>query len=90
MKLTENEIKALKICLNYESIEAQLSDNFSNGGFQEFKDELGWNDKQVAALIKSLEAKDMGYLDDNDGNGSIFWLTTLGVETIFAIIDGEK
>lgn len=88
--LTENEIKALKVCLNYKCREGQLSDNFSNGGQDEFKEVLGWNDKQVSGLISSLEQKGMGYGDDNEGNGHIFWLSELGVNTIFDIIESEQ
>ncbi len=87
--LTQNEITALKTCLNYETREGQLNDNFSNGGQEEFKEALGWSDKQVAALIGSLEEKDMGYGDHNEGNGHIFWLSELGVNTIFDIIEAE-
>jgi hypothetical protein len=82
--LTANEIAALKVCINYDNRADQHSDNFSNA---EFKAELGWNDKQVAALIGSLEAKGMGYGDDNEGNGHIFWLSDLGVDTIFDILE---
>lgn len=89
MQLTENEIKALKICLNYDERVTQLSDNFSNGGHEEFKAELGWDDKQVAALIGSLEKKGMGSGDDNEGNGHIFWLSEDGVNAIFDIIEAE-
>lgn len=88
--LTQNEIIALKTCLNYKTREGQLCDNYSNGGQDEFKQVLGWNDKQVAALIGSLEEKKMGYGDDNQGNGHIFWLSELGVNTIFDIIEAEK
>lgn len=83
--LTENEIKALERCLNYQDREAQLDDNFSRGGAPEFKKLLNWNDHQVAGLISSLEQKGMGYSDDNEGNGNIFWLSDLGVNTIFDI-----
>ena len=88
--LTANEITALKVCLNYDNREDQLSDNFSNGGHTEFKQALGWNNKQVSALIGSLESKGLGDGDDNDGNGHIFWLSALGVNTIFDIIDAEQ
>ena len=88
--LTANEITALKVCLNYDNREDQLSDNFSNGGHTEFKQALGWNNKQVSALIGSLEGKGLGDGDDNDGNGHIFWLSDLGVNTIFDIIDAER
>lgn len=87
--LTQNEIIALKTCVNYKTREGQLCDNYSNGGQEEFKQALGWNDKQVSALIGSLEDKKMGYGDDNEGNGHIFWLSELGVNTIFDIIESE-
>lgn len=89
INLTANEIAALKVCLNYDNRADQHSDNYSNGGHSEFKAELGWNDKQVSALIGSLEAKGMGYGDDNEGNGHIFWLSDLGIDTIFDIIEAE-
>jgi len=89
VQLTSNEITALKTCLNYDSLEGQLSDNYSNGGHEEFKKALGWNNKQVSALIGSLESKGMGYGDDNDGNGHIFWLSEEGVRAIFAVIDAQ-
>jgi hypothetical protein len=88
INLTDNEIIALKVCLNYDNRACQLSDNFSNGGQDEFKAALGWNDRQVSALIGSLESKGLGYGDDNEGNGHIFWLSDLGVNTIFDIIEG--
>lgn len=88
--LTKNEIIALRTCLNYDDREAQLSDNFSNGGHKEFKKALGWDDKQVSALIGSLEAKGMGDGDDNEGNGHIFWLSEKGVNAIFDVIDSEN
>jgi hypothetical protein len=90
VSLTENEVKALEVCLNYGDREAQLCDNFSNGGHKEFKAALGWNNKQVSALIGSLESKGMGYGDDNDGNGHIFWLSEEGVNAIFDIIEARK
>lgn len=90
IELTNNETVALETCLNYRTRADQLSDNYSNGGHDEFKAALKWNDKQVAALIGSLEAKGMGYGDDNDGNGHIFWLSELGVNTIFDIIEKRQ
>lgn len=89
VSLTENEINAMECCLNYDSRESQLTDNYSNGGHDEFKGALGWNDKQVAALIGSLESKGMGWGDDNEGNGHIFWLSEEGVNAIFDIIESR-
>ena len=89
MKLTTNEVQALEICLNYDSRECQLEDNFSNGGSEEFQATLGWSKYQVAGLISSLEQKGLGWGDDNDGNGHIFWLSELAVNTIFDIIESR-
>lgn len=87
MNLTENEIKAMKICLNYTTRESQLNDNFSNGGPQEFMDELNWNAQQVGGLMSSLEKKNMGFAD---AEFPIFWLTEEGVNALFDIIEGEE
>lgn len=90
VNLTQNEITALMTCLNYETRAGQLSDNYSNGGQEEFKAALDWNDKQVAALIGSLESKGMGYGDHNEGNGHIFWLSEEAVNILFDIIEADK
>ena len=87
--LTANEYAALEVCLNYDTREDQLSDNYSNGGHAEFKEVLKWNNKQVSALIGSLEKKGMGYGDDNDGNGHIFWLSEKAVNLVFDIKEGK-
>ncbi len=87
--ITANELAALKICLNYSNRDDQLSDNFSNGGQEEFQAVLGWNRQATAALIGSLESKGLGYGDHNDGNGHIFWLSELAVNVIFDIIEQE-
>jgi hypothetical protein len=87
--ITENELAALKSCLNYDNRSDQLSDNFSNGGQKEFELVLGWNRQATAALIGSLESKDLGYGDHNEGNGHIFWLSELAVNVVFDIIDQE-
>lgn len=86
MELTTNEITALKACLNYETRKSQLADNMSVGGVSEFKEVLGWNEKQVGGLITSLEQKGMGFMDEED---DIFWLTEDGVNAIFDIIEKE-
>lgn len=87
VSITLNELIALASCLNYDNRESQHSDNYSNGGHDEFKAVLSWDDKQVAALIGSMEQKGLGSGDDNDGNGHIFWLTDFGVDVIFDAID---
>lgn len=89
---TENELTCLKLCLNYDTREAQLSDNYSNGGAAEFREALGWNEKQVAALIGSMEAKGYGSMDDEGVNGQsadIFWLHEDAVNMVFDMIEAE-
>ncbi len=87
LTLTENEIKAIKLTLNYNDRESQLSDNFSNAGMDEMMEEFNWTRHQVAALMGSLEKKRLGFYDSEDG---LFWLTEKGVVTIFNIIDAEQ
>jgi len=100
--VTANEIVALKECLNYDDRSAQLADNYSNGGVDEFMKALGWNAKQVGGLISSLTEKGLVYHEtaeerwEEGGFGQkrsdfydICWLTELGVNTIFDIIESE-
>lgn len=97
--LTNNELRALCSCLNYDEREAQLSDNYSNGGPTSFQGLLGWNEHQVDALIGSLEKKGMGKLDkrehegpdmNRDRNMWIFWLSDEAVNHIFDLLDAGK
>ncbi len=94
MELTDNEITALKACLNYSDRESQLGDNMSVGGTAEFMDELGWNAQQVGGLISSLEKKGVAYREvDDEVNGvpvDTVWLTELGVNVIFDILEAEE
>ena len=87
--ITANEFKAMKTCLNYKTREAQLEDNFSNGGMPEFMAVLSWNSAQAAGLISSLEQKGMGW-SEGKGSKHVFWLTELGVNTLFDLMDCEK
>lgn len=85
-EVTDAEFVALNICLNYDKIDAQLCDNYSNGDHAAFKAGLGWNDQAVAALIGSLEKKDLAYSDNEGANGKAFntvWLTPKGVHAVF-------
>ena len=87
MKLTDLEIEAMKICLNYSDREDQLADNYSNGGHAEFMAELGLNRQAAAALCGSLEKKGLAENDENEGNGHILWLTEEGVHAIFDYLE---
>ena len=86
--LTENEMKAVKVCLNYNNRDAQLNDNYSNGGVEEFKLELGWNDQQIGGLISSMAEKGIGYMDNKYAN-AIFWLTEDGVNAYFDQLEND-
>jgi hypothetical protein len=69
LNLTQDEKEAMIICLNSDSREGQMSDNFSNGGPKEFADDLYDGDMtQAQELIASLEGKGVGWLDDRDGD----------------------
>lgn len=93
VNVTDAEFIALQTCLNYDTREAQLSDNYSNGGHDAFKKALGWNDQAVAALIGSLESKGLAYSDNEGVNGNKFntvWLTEKGVNVVFDLIDAGR
>ncbi len=93
VNVTDAEFIALQTCLNYDTREAQLSDNYSNGGHDAFKKALGWNDQAVAALIGSLESKGLAYSDNEGVNGNKFntvWLTEKGVNVVFDQIDAGR
>jgi hypothetical protein len=83
-QLTQNEVTALRICLNYDRRDEQLSDNYSNGGTEEFMAALNWNAQQVGGLMTSLTEKGLGYHDEEE---DVFWLTEAGVNAIFDIIE---
>jgi len=88
VNLTENEIKALKMCLNYNDRASQLSDNYSNAGAEDFALMLFNGNMQAAGgLITSLTSKGMGDVDNDDAD--IFWLSEKGVNTIFDILEAE-
>lgn len=93
VNVTDAEFIALQTCLNYDTREAQLSDNYSNGDHAAFKKALGWNDQAVAALIGSLESKGLVYSDNEGVNGNKFntvWLTEKGVNVVFDLIDAGR
>ena len=86
--LTQHEIIALKATLNYDSRETQHDDNYSCAGVEEFMAALNWNAQQVGGLIASLTEKGMGNMDDEGAD--LFWLTDVGIDTIFGVIEDEK
>ncbi len=87
MTLTENEIKALKMCVNYNTRDEQFSDNFSNAGTHEFSRLFNGNMKAAGGLISSLVKKDLGYMDDEGYD--IFWLSDTGIDTVFDILEKD-
>ena len=92
MKITENEVRAMKLCLNYDNRGDQRSDNFSNAGPTEIAEALGWNMHQIGGLLTSLEQKDLvkGVADSPDVEMHIAVLTAKGIDLIFDTIEGES
>jgi|AntDeeMinimDraft_5_1070356.scaffolds.fasta_scaffold13236_1 DNA-binding MarR family transcriptional regulator len=86
--LTDNEVRAMSLTLNYDDRESQLSDNFSNAGVEELADHFNWNKHQVAGLIGSLQKKGVAFYDEEDID--LLWLTEEGVNTLFDLIEAEK
>ena len=87
--LTENEIKALQCCISQSSTAEYMKADPGSvmAGAPEMMKALGWNHKQVAALINSLEQKGMGFGDDNEGNGHIFWPSDAGYDAAYAALN---
>jgi len=95
--LTTNERSFLELCLNYNSIEGQLSDNYSNAGLLEATQLMGGNKHAGAGLLSSLTKKGLGYPDDGSDWAvdpteyhHTFWLSELGVRAVFAAIESSK
>lgn len=96
--LTQNEITAMKLCLNYGDRQAQHDDNFSNAGPLDIAKALGWDMQQVGGLLSNLRTKGMAYVDDRSEDVGlrncgvdmhIVWLLEAGIDAIFDIIEGE-
>lgn len=99
--ITENERAMLSLCLNYDSRETQLSDNYSNGIVRHAHELMG-SKEAGAGLIGSLVKKGLVLdpaehgTDPNDAfmgykpwppEENIVWLTDVGVNVIFDIIE---
>lgn len=99
--LTQNEIAAMKMCLNYtDDRECQRGDNHSDATPADIGIALGWNKQQVGGILASLIQKGMVWVDDRSGEADpvvrnnpdfhVVYLTDeLGVDTIFDIIEQE-
>lgn len=97
--ITKNEFIAMQACLNYDTVEDQLEDNFSDAGPTEVMEMLGWNEQQVAGLITSLKAKGLCDVDDRSADDlphsvtikdHILFLTHDGIRAVFAEIEKRK
>ena len=97
VSLTPKEAAFLVLCLNYDTAEQQLGDNYSNGGIEEAADlfcedhpgfsPLVRNTRRKAAggLLASLTTKGLGHLDTEYDQ---FNLTEAGVHAAFAAKGG--
>ena len=82
ISLTDLEAKILSACLNYDKMEAQLSDNYSNCDLKDAHKICGGK-HQASGVIGSLCKKGLVYDPLQDEN-KIIWLTEDGVRAIFA------
>lgn len=57
IKLTDNEIRAIKTTLNYHNRECELNDNATFLDEKRIAEVLGWNKHQVAGLFSSMQKK---------------------------------
>ena len=94
ISITENEFKALQTCLLHFDREDQKDENISEGGMAEFMSVLGWNSRQVAGLISSMEQKGFGEMEHHNTRGDnmkhdIFWLSDHGIDAVFDVIEGK-
>jgi len=94
---TQNEITALKMCMNYDDRESQHEDNHSDATPVTIAEALGWNMNQAGGLISSLSSKGVIWVDDREGEPwhkdvsmHVVYLTERGVDAIFDIVEAEK
>ena len=98
--LTKKQVDFMKLTLNYDERKVQHSDNYSNAGIEEGMEAFGWSAYQMGGLISSLKEKGMGYLErikidrrelekGEKPEFTKFWLTELGVNAIFEVIEAE-
>ena len=88
INLTENEIKLLKTCLNYDDRETQLNDNFTNCTIEDAMKVLNWNVFQIGGLLSSLITKRLMYVENSsDRKQDDIYITEEGVNAIFDIIE---
>lgn len=86
VSLTDKEKAFLKLCLNYDNIESQLSDNYSNGGIDEamglFEGSSASRRKAAGGLLTSLHKKGMGKLWTDEDQ---FCLSERGIRAAFEV-----
>ena len=94
---TQNEIAALKMCMNYDDRESQQGDNHSDATPVTIAKALNWNMNQAGGLISSLSSKGAVWVDERVGEPyhkdvsmHIVYLTEKGVNEIFDIVETEK
>jgi hypothetical protein len=86
MNITNMEKLALQSCCNMAlSADSMINDPGQvMSGLPEMMEEHGWSRHATAGVMSSLTEKGLGYSDDNEGNGHIFWPTDEGYRLAFA------
>jgi hypothetical protein len=88
ISLTNLEIDILFACLNYDNIQSQLSDNYSNCDLKDAHKICGGK-HQAAGVIGSLCKKGLIY-DPMQEENKIIFMTEEGVRAIFANLPNKS
>ena len=85
ISLTKLEVDILSACLNYDNIQSQLSDNYSNCDLKDAH-KICSGKHEAAGVIGSLCKKGLIY-DPMQEENKIIFMTEEGVKSIFAHIE---
>jgi hypothetical protein len=83
MKLTTLEAKVLWVTRNYNDLESQMADNFSNAGIDEIAIETGLDRKTIEGAIGSLTKKGAGYYDPDE---DLLWINEKALPTLWEMM----
>lgn len=83
IKLTNNEVKGIKTCLNYKTRQQNLDDNASAICESQICRELNWKKRQVSGLISSLQKKGLLQIQEYD---NVFYINEDGINAYFDAI----
>lgn len=93
--LTDNELKALALCVAPNKDPEYMKDDRGCwlAGAPEMRKALGWTEHQVAGLLSSLEQKGMGfgeYTCPDELETHVFYPSDAGIDAAYAYINSQK